>query len=154
SATSAEMLRRGILIARAGVGFPAAVHLERFASPARLCVTDEPRIAGIGGIGILTLVVPTPLLAHALVQGKALVKSPVSIQVLLGGRLRPFVCARDVALELIRRGLADVVRRVEEHRGAPVVVEFAGPSARALSVGERAVLASLAPQVGAAGALF
>jgi aconitate hydratase len=154
SATQAEMLGRGSLIARAGVGFPAPVHLERFASPARLCLTDEPRIAGVGGIGMLTLLMPTPLLALALAQGRAVVRSPVSIQVLLAGRLRPFVCARDVALELIRRGLADVVRRVEEVRGAPVVVEFAGPSARALSVGERAVLAALAPQVGAAGALF
>ena len=154
SATSGEMLGRGIVIARAGVGFPGAVHLERFASPARLCVTDEPRVAGIGGIGILTLVVPTPLLAHALVHGRASVRYPVSVQVTLGGRLRPFVCARDVALELLRRGLADVVRGAEEQRGAPVVVEFAGPSARALSVGERAVLAALAPQVGAAGALF
>jgi aconitate hydratase len=154
SATSGEMLGRGIVIARAGVGFPGAVHLERFASPARLCVTDEPRVAGIGGIGILTLVVPTPLLAHALAHGRAIVRYPVSIQVTLGGRLRPFVCARDVALELLRRGLADVVRRAEEQRGAPVVVEFAGPSARALSVGERAVLAAIAPQVGAVGALF
>jgi aconitate hydratase len=150
----AEMLSHGILIARAGVGFPAPVHLERFASPARLCVTDEPRLAGVGGIGMLTLVVPTALLAQALAQGKVLVRPPVSVQILLGGRLRPFVCARDVALELLRRGLGDVVRRVEEKRGAPVVLEFAGPSARLLSVGERGVMAALAPQVGAAAALF
>jgi homoaconitase/3-isopropylmalate dehydratase large subunit len=154
SAMPVEMLGRGILVARAGVGFPAPVHLERFASPARLCLTDEPRLAGVGGIGMLTMVMATPSLAHALAHGRAVLRSPVSVQVLFGGRLRPFVCARDVALELLRRGLADVVRRVEEVRGAPVVVEFAGPSVRALSVGERAVLASLAPQVGAAGALF
>ena len=153
-ATSAEMLAHGVLVARAGVGFPGPVHLERFASPARLCVTDEPRLAGVGGIGMLTLVVPTPSLASALARGSVVVRAPVSIQVLLGGRLRPFVCARDVALELLRRGLAGVVRRVEEARGAPVVLEFAGPSARALSVSERTVLAALAPQVGAAGSLF
>lgn len=151
---SAEMLAHGILVARAGVGFPGPVHLERFASPARLCVTDDPRLASVGGIGMLSLVVPTASLAQALVQGSVLVRPPVSVQVLLGGRLRPFVCARDVALELLRRGLGDVVRRVEESRGAPVVLEFAGPSARLLSVGERSVMAALAPQVGAAAALF
>jgi aconitate hydratase len=59
-----------------------------------------------------------------------------------------------VSLELLRRGLGDVVRRVEEARGAPVVVEFAGPSARSLSVGERSVLAAMAPQLGAAAAIF
>jgi aconitate hydratase len=153
-AGSAEMLAHGILVARAGVGFPGAVHLERFASPARLCVTDDPRLASVGGIGMLSLVVPTASLAQALAQGSVTVRPPVSVQVLLGGRLRPFVCARDVGLELLRRGLGEVVRRVEESRGAPVVLEFAGPSARLLSVGERSVMAALAPQVGAAAALF
>jgi aconitate hydratase len=151
---SVETLSHGVLVARAGGGFPAPVHLERFASPARLCVTDEPRLAGVGGIGMLALVVPTSSLAQALAQGSVLIRAPVSVQVLLQGRLRPFVCARDVALELLRRGLGDVVRRVEEARGAPVVVEFAGPSARSLSVGERSVLAGMAPQLGAAAALF
>jgi aconitate hydratase len=151
---SAEMPSHGVLVARAGVGFPGPVHLERFASPARLCVTDEPRIAGVGGIGMLTLVVPTPLLARALAQGSVVVRAPVSVQVLLSGRLRPFVCARDVALELLRRGVGEAVRRAEETHGAPVVLEFAGPSVRALSVGERSVLAALAPQVGAAGGIF
>jgi len=153
-ALPAEMLARGILVGRAGAGFPAPVHLERFASPARLCVTDEPRLAGVGGIGMLTLVVPTASLARALAQGSVLVRRPVSVQVSLVGRLRPFVCVRDVALEMLRRGVADVVRRLEEARGAPVVLEFTGPSARALSVGERAVVVGLAPQVGAAAALF
>jgi aconitate hydratase len=149
-----ECLGRGILFARPGVGFPAPVHLERFASPARLCVTDEPRLAGVGGIGMLTLVVPSSSLGRALAQGSVILRRPVSVQVILGGRLRPFVCARDVALELLRRGLSEVVRRVEEATGAPVVLEFGGPSARALSVAERGVIAAMAPQLGAAAAVF
>lgn len=153
-AATADMLAHGIVLARPGVGFPAPVHLERFASPARLCVTDEPRLAGVGGIGMLTLVVSPGMLAQALAQGSILVRPPRSVQVLLSGRTRPFVCARDVALELIRRGLGEAVGRIEAQHQAPVVIEFAGPSARLLSVSERAVLASLAPQLGAAGALF
>jgi aconitate hydratase len=149
-----EMIAHGVVVARAGVGFPAPVHLERFASPARLCVTDEPRLAGVGGMGMLTLVVPTSSLAQALLHGSVMVRMPVSVQVLLSGRLRPFVCARDVALELLRRGVDEIVRRVEEAHGAPVVLEFAGPSVRSLSVAERGVLAALAPQLGAAAALF
>ncbi len=150
----AELLARGVLFARPGVGFPAPVHLERFASPARLCVTDEPRLAGVGGIGMLTLVVPTASLSRALAQGSVALRRPVSVQVIMAGRLRPFVCARDIAHELVRRGLADLVRRVEERTGAPVVVELGGPSARGLSVAERSVIAGIAPQVGAAAALF
>ncbi|MGH7437800.1 MAG: aconitase family protein [Polyangiaceae bacterium] len=154
SPAPAELLAHGVVLARAGAGFPGPVHLERFASPARLCVTDEPRLAGVGGIGMLSLVVPSATLAGALAGGRATVREPVSVQVQLGGRLRPFVCAIDATFELIRRGLGDVVRRVEASRGAPVVLEFAGPSARTLSVAERGVLAGVAPMVGAAGALF
>lgn len=151
---SIEMLARGILVARAGVGFADAVHLERFASPARLCVTDEPRLAAVGGIGMLALVVPTASLAQALARGRVRIRPPATVQVLLAGKLRPFVCARDVALEFVRRGLAEVVRRVETARGAPVVLELAGQAARSLSVAERSILAAAAPHVGAAAALF
>ncbi len=151
---AAEMLAHGVLVGRAGAGFPSAVHLERFASPARLCVTDEPRLAGVGGAGMLSIVVAPGQLGQALAHGTVWMRPPRSVQVLLSGRVRPFVCARDVALELIRRGLGDVVRRVEtQHRG-PVVLEFAGPSVRLLSVGERSVLAGLAPQLGAVASLF
>ena len=149
-----QMLSHGILIARPGVGYPAPVHLERFASPARLCVTDEPRLAGVGGLGMLTLVVAPGMLGQALARGTVLMRPPRSVQVLLSGRTRPFVCARDVALDLVRRGLGDIVRKVEEQAKAPVVIEFAGPSVRLLSVAERSVLAAMAPQLGAAAALF
>ena len=154
AAATSDILAHGIVIARPGVGFPAPVHLERFASPARLCVTDDPRLAGVGGIGMLTIVVSPGMLAQALAQGSIVLRPPRSVQVLLSGRTRPFVCARDVAHELVRRGLGEAVTRIEAQHQAPVVIEFAGPSARLLSVGERAVLAGLAPQLGAAGALF
>ena len=151
---AAEMAAHGIFVARPGVGFPSVVHLERFASPARLCVTDDPRLASVGGIGMLSLVVPPSLLGQALSRGSVWLRPPRSVQVLLSGRVRPFVCARDVSLELVRRGLGEAVRKVEEEHRAPVVLEFAGPSARLLSVAERAVLAGIAPQLGAAAALF
>jgi aconitate hydratase len=153
-AVTQEMVAHGLLVARPGVGFPSSVHLERFASPARLCVTDEPRLASVGGLGMLTLVVPSGQLGQALARGTILVRPPRSVQVLLSGRVRPFVCARDIALELLRRGLGEIVRKVDAEHGAPVVIEFAGPSARLLSVGERAVLVGIAPYLGAAAAVF
>jgi aconitate hydratase len=154
AAVASDMLAHGLMVARPGVGYPATVHLERFASPARLCVTDEARLAGTGGVGMLSMVMPPGQLGLALATGSVWLRPPRSIQVLLSGRVRPFVCARDIALELLRRGLGEIVRKVEAGHAAPVVIEFAGPSARLLSVGERAVLASLAPQLGAASAVF
>ena len=154
AAWTAELVAHGLLVARPGVGFVTPVHLERFASPARLCVTDEPRLAAVGGIGMLTLVVPSGQLGHALARGTVWLRPPRSIQILVSGRTRPFVCARDVSLELVRRGLGDLVRAVEAAHRAPVVLEFAGPSVRLLSVAERSVLAAIAPKVGAAAAVF
>jgi aconitate hydratase len=147
-------LGRGIMIARAGIGFPAAVHLERFAAPARLALTDDPRLLSMGGAGMLTLLGSRVQLAAALRDGVLMVRPPRSIQVLLSGKLHPFVCVRDVALELLRRGVCELVREIDARHAAPVVIEFAGPGARLLSVPERALLCSLAPRLGAVAALF
>jgi aconitate hydratase len=154
SVVSSDTLSHGVLVARPGVGFAAPVHLERFASPARLAVTDDPRMCLVGGIGMLAMVLPPLQLGQALATGTVLLRPPRSVQVLLSGRIRPFVCARDVALELLRRGVGEVVRRIDSQYGAPVVIEFAGPSARLLSVPDRAVLCAIAPAAGAAAALF
>jgi aconitate hydratase len=151
---TADMSQAGILIARPGIGFPAPVHLERFGSPARLAVTDDPRLASLGGAGMLVLVVSPGQLGQALAFGNVILRPLRSVQILLSGRMRPFVCARDVSLDLLRRGVAEVVQRIEAQYHAPVVIEFAGPSARLLSVAERAVMCGVAPQLGASAALF
>jgi aconitate hydratase len=151
---SRQALNRGIVIARAGIGFPAAVHLERFAAPARLAITDDPRLISMGGVGMLTLLGSRSQLAGALRDGMIMVRPPRSIQILLSGKLRPFVCVRDLALELLRRGLRETVQAIDVKHAAPVVLEFAGPSARLLSVPERALLCSLAPRLGAVSAVF
>lgn len=154
SAVVPEMLAAGVQVARPGIGFPAPVHLERFGSPARLALTDDPRLAPLGGVGMLVLVASPGQLAQALAQGSVWLRPPRSVQILISGRTRPFVCARDVALELVRRGIGDVVKRIEERHHAPVVLEFAGQSAKLLNVSERAVLAGVAPMLGAAAGLF
>jgi aconitate hydratase len=149
-----DLLARGVTVARAGAGFPGPVHLERFASPGRLCVTDEPRAAGLGGAGMLSLVLEPSELGKALATGNVTLRAPRSVQVLFTGKARPWVCARDIALELVRRGVGDIVRRIAERHGVPVVLELAGAAARLLSVGDRAVIAGIAPLLGAAAAIF
>lgn len=152
--SASELVQAGIFVAKPGIGFPAPVHLERFAAPARFAVTDDPRVASVGGCGMLTLVVSPGQLGQALAHGTVSLRPPRSIQVLLAGRLRPFIGARDLALELIRRDVGEIVQRIEAEHRAPVIIEFAGPSARHLSVAERAILCGVAPQLGAAGAMF
>jgi aconitate hydratase len=149
-----DAVQWGVVVARAGIGFPSAVHLERFAAPARLAITDDPRLSAAGGAGMLTLLASHTQIAEALRDGTLMMRPPRSVQILLSGKIRPFVCVRDLALELIRRGLRDVVARIDAQYQAPVVLEFAGPSARLLSVPERALLCSIAPRVGAVAGVF
>jgi aconitate hydratase len=151
---SRSMVNRGIVIARAGIGFPSAVHLERFAAPGRLALTDDPRLVSMGGAGMLTLLGSRSQLAGALQGGTVMVRPPRSVQILLSGKLRPFVCVRDLALELLRRGLKELVQSIDEKHGAPVVLEFAGPSARLIGVPDRALLCSLATRLGAIAGIF
>jgi aconitate hydratase len=151
---SRSFVNRGIVIARAGIGFPSAVHLERFAAPARLAITDDPRLIAMGGAGMLTLLGSRAQISGALRDGTMMVRPPRSVQILLSGKLRPFVCVRDLALELLRRGLRELVQAIDVKHGAPVVLEFAGPSARLISVPDRALLCSLAPRLGAISGVF
>ncbi len=147
-------VNRGIVIARAGIGFPSAVHLERFAAPGRLALTDDPRLVSLGGAGMLTLLGSRAQLCAALRDGTVMLRPPRSVQILLSGKLRPFVCVRDLALELLRRGLSELIRNVDVKYGAPVVLEFGGPSARLISVPDRALLCSLASRLGAISGIF
>jgi aconitate hydratase len=151
---SRSFVNRGIAIARAGIGFPAAVHLERFAAPARLAITDDPRLVAMGGAGMLTLLGSHSQIAGALRDGTIMMRPPRSVQILLSGKLRPFVCVRDLALELLRRGLREVIEAIDVRHAAPVVLEFAGPSARLISVPDRALLCSLATRLGAIAGIF
>jgi aconitate hydratase len=149
-----DLLRYNVLVARPGIGFPVAVHLERFASPGRIVLTDESRCAALGGAGTLTVLSGAAALGEAMTTGWTTIRVPRTVQVLLSGKLRPFVSVRDVALELMRQGLGDLIGSLSLRHRAPVVLEFAGPSVRLLSVYDRAVLASVAPRVGAATSLF
>lgn len=149
-----ELLKFGVLVGRSGLGFPGPVHLERFAAPARLVLTDEPRLALLGGTGTLALTSAPMQLVEALTTGYTTLRAPRSLQILLSGKLRPLVSVRDVALELLRGGLKEAVSRIDCRLGAPVVLEFSGPSVRALSVSERSTLAAIAPEVGAISSIF
>src|SRR3954470_19859236 len=151
---SHSFINGGLVIARAGIGFPSAVHLERFAAPARLAITDDPRLVAMGGAGMLTLLGSRSQIAGALRDGTIMVRPPRSVQILLSGKLRPFVCVRDLALELLRRGLRELIQAIDVRHGAPVVLEFAGPSARLISIPDRALLCSLAPRLGAIAGVF
>jgi len=149
-----ESLRRlGILRGRPGIGFPSSVHLERFGAPGRILVTDDPRMALLGGIGVLPLITTTARVLETITTGRFPWTLPRVVQILLSGRLNATVSARDVCLELLRRGLKAQIQALSSSSKAEVVLEFTGTGLRGLTVHERAMLCSIAPDVGAAAAI-
>lgn len=144
----------GFLFAQPGTGFAPAVHLERFSCPARLLLTDEPRLTNTGGAGLLALPASSDELMEALRAGRITLRAPRSVHVHLTGRWLPFVGVRDLSFELLRRGLRELIEEVARQTQAPIVIEFGGPASQALHVQERAVLCSFAERWGAQSALF
>lgn len=153
SSAAVQLRRLGAIRARSGIGFPAAVHLERCAAPARVVVTDTPSMALLGGLGSLVLVVESHQLLDAIATGQLRLATPKVLQVSLSGRLCSSVYARDVVLELLRLGLSERVRELGTANSSPVILEFSGPGVHSMAVSERAVLCSAARQAGAAAAL-
>jgi aconitate hydratase len=146
----ADALRRlGVLRGRPGIGFPSSVHLERFGAPGRTLVGDDPRLVLLGGTGMLPVVVSTEQALRILGGEPLTFPTPRVLQILLSGKLNPSVAARDVALSLLRTNLRERTESLAQTSGCPVVLEFTGPGLRSLSVQERALLCSLAPEVGA-----
>jgi aconitate hydratase len=147
------LVARGVVVARPGAGTAATVHLERFASPGRVLVTDDPRLAAVGASGMLVVhVEAVAALAEVLAEGRVGLPEIATLRVSLEGKLRPFVGATDVAYALVDRRSS--VLGLGETSGRPVVVEVGGPSLRVLSVHERAQIAAAAKLVGALAVVF
>ncbi|MHB8814411.1 MAG: aconitate hydratase AcnA [Steroidobacteraceae bacterium] len=149
----------GVRVHPPGTGIMHTLNLERLATvvalteregvdwavPDTLLGTDShtPMINGIGvlgwGVGGLE--------AESVCFGMpAVIRVPDVVGVRLTGRLPPGVTATDLALTLCER-----LRRLEL---ADRFLEFFGPGAAALTAGERAVVANMAPEFGAGCAFF
>lgn len=84
-------------------------------------------------------------LAAAMLTGKTWLKVPKTIRIVLHGRLRPGVTAKDVILQLVKRLGAD--------GAAYRAVEFTGEAVHAMSLASRMTLANMTAEMGAKTAL-
>lgn len=147
------LVAKGFSVGRPGAGFAAAVHLERFASPARIALTDDPRLASLGAAGMIAIAASDDALVEALVTGTAEMPPLVTLRVEITGRLRPFTSASDTAFELARSAIPEAVTAARAG-ASQLVLEMVGPSVRFFSVQERAQLAAMAHRLGALAAIF
>ena len=116
----------GLYFSPPGNGISHQVHLERFSAPGKTLLGSDSHTPTAGGAGMLAFGAGGLDVALALAGQPFYLVMPEILGVRLTGRFRPWVSAKDVILELLRR------LTVKGGRGK--ILEFFGPALRHLSV--------------------
>lgn len=136
----------GMYLSRAGNGICHQVHLERFAAPGRTLLGADSHTTMAGAMGMLAIGAGGLDVAVAMGGLPFWVRMPAVVNVRLLGQLPPWVSAKDVALELLRR--------MTVKGGVGKAFEFTGPGVETLTVPERATIANMCTELGATASIF
>ena len=138
--------KHGIYFSRPGNGICHQVHLERFGIPGKTLIGSDSHTPTGGGIGMLAFGAGGLDVAVAMGGGAYYITMPKMYKVNLTGRLRPFVTAKDVSLEILR------ILSVKGGVGA--IIEWGGEGIASLSVPERATITNMGTELGATTSIF
>ncbi len=136
----------GLYYSKPGNGICHQVHLERFGKPGKTLIGSDSHTPTGGGLGMLAIGAGGLDVAVAMGGGAYHITMPRMIKVELTGKLRPFVTAKDIALEILR------ILTVKGGVGA--IVEWGGPGAEHLTVPERSTITNMGAELGATTSLF
>ncbi|MBI4802882.1 MAG: aconitate hydratase [Elusimicrobia bacterium] len=138
--------RYGLYFSRPGNGICHQVHLERFAVPGKTLLGSDSHTPTSSGIGMLAIGAGGMDVALSMAGVPFTLKMPKVIGVKLTGRLKPFVSAKDIILEILR------IKTVKGGVGA--VFEYWGPGVKTLGVPERATITNMGAELGATTSIF
>ena len=138
--------KHGLYFSRPGNGICHQVHLERFGVPGKTLIGSDSHTPTGGGIGMLAFGAGGLDVAVAMGGGTYYITMPKMLRVNLTGRLQPWVSAKDVILE--------VLRRLTVKGGVGKIVEYAGEGVATLSVPERATITNMGAELGASTSIF
>ena len=138
--------KHGVYFSRPGNGICHQVHLERFGKPGKTLIGSDSHTPTGGGIGMLAFGAGGMDVAVAMGGGAYYITMPKMFKVNLTGKLRPYVTAKDVSLELLR------ILSVKGGVGA--IVEWGGEGIATLSVPERATITNMGTELGATTSIF
>ncbi len=138
--------KHGIYFSRPGNGICHQVHLERFGKPGKTLIGSDSHTPTGGGIGMLAFGAGGLDVAAAMGGGAYYITMPKMYKVNLTGKLRPFVTAKDVSLEILR------ILSVKGGVGA--IIEWGGEGIKTLSVPERATITNMGTELGATTSIF
>lgn len=138
--------KRGIRFSRPGNGICHQVHLERFGKPGKTLIGSDSHTPTGGGIGMLAMGAGGLDVAVAMGGGTYHITMPKIVNVHLTGKLNPYVAAKDVILE--------VLRRMSVKGGVGKIIEYTGDGVKTLSVPERATITNMGAELGATTSVF
>lgn len=138
--------KHGIYFSRPGNGICHQVHLERFGIPGKTLIGSDSHTPTGGGIGMIAIGAGGLDVAVAMGGGAYYITCPKVVKVELTGKLSPWVAAKDVILE--------VLRRLSVKGGVGKVIEYCGEGVKTLSVPERATITNMGAELGATTSIF
>ena len=138
--------RFGIWYSRPGNGISHPVHMHRFGKPGHTLVGSDSHTSAAGALGMFAFGAGGMDVALALMGEPVYLRMPAVFGVKLKGELPPWVSAKDIILEMLRRhGLEGGFGRV---------IEYHGPGLACLSAMDRHVLANMGAELGATTTVF
>ena len=138
--------KRGISFSRPGNGICHQVHLERFGIPGKTLIGSDSHTPTGGGLGMIAIGAGGLDVAVAMGGGTYYITYPKIVKVELKGKLSPWVSAKDVILE--------VLRRMSVKGGVGKIIEYCGDGVKTLSVPERATITNMGAELGATTSVF
>lgn len=136
----------GIYFSRPGNGICHQVHLERFAVPGKTLLGSDSHTPTCGGLGMIAIGAGGLDVAVAMGGGPFYVAMPEVWLIRLMGERQPWVAAKDIIFELLRR--------LTVKGGVGKIIEYGGPGVAGLSVPERGTITNMGAELGATTSIF
>ncbi|MFH1060416.1 MAG: aconitate hydratase [Pseudomonadota bacterium] len=138
--------RYGLWFSPPGNGICHQLHLLNFGRPGATLLGSDSHTPHCGGVAMLAIGAGGLDVAAAMAGHPFHLACPAVLGVRLTGRLKPWVGAKDVILELLRR--------LTVKGGLGYVLEYHGPGVAGLTVSQRAAICNMGAELGATGSLF
>jgi predicted aconitate hydratase len=131
--------RYGAVFSKLGNGICHQVHMESFSIPGEVLLGTDSHTPLCGAAGMLALGAGGLDVAVALGGGPYFFTMPAVVRVWLRGELRPWVTAKDVILELLRR--------LSVRGGSGKIFEYGGPGLGSLLAAQRMTIANMGAEL-------
>jgi len=138
--------RFGIWFSKAGNGVSHPTHMQRFGIPGKTMVGSDSHTPAAGSLGMLAIGLGGIEVAMAIAGEPISIRMPEIWGVRLTGSLPPWVSAKDVILEMLRRH--------DVKGGVGRIIEYYGPGLESLTAMDRHVIANMGAELGATTTVF